>query len=437
MKNTVLPVALAVAAALSASTVFADTIITQEMVQVESTEINPIIDDQLPLINTPENFTPYGIEYSGYAIYGAKWVKDGKAETVGAIGQTAAAVGILGNGGNGGEFQLAKGFEPNNGTEWDLVVMIDKWGDNLGLPKLYASVTNLFESQPQMSLWAGRDFHQRNQAGLNDYFWSSHDGFGAGFYNLNLGGTVMLDASFMEQDLGRGTYALTSKLKGIDLGFGGLTIQANYGFGNKDITKDGDFIEFVNGKPTYESVIDIAKETTSYQVAGILDMSYSAGWNQIVVRYTDNGVNSVYARQEGLDALYVQWEGGADLTDNFTFGYQFAYEGYDNANAEAGDADGSRNNYGLIIRPQYQWTDAHSTWLETGYTMVDYDDAGENSSWKVTLSQNVAIAAGGGARPMIRFYATYGEYENEVGAGSLNGVKQDTFFAGAQFEAWW
>ncbi|MFP1497097.1 carbohydrate porin [Escherichia coli] len=29
-------------------------------------------------------------------------------------------------------------------------------------------------------MWAGRDFHQRPQQGINDYFWMTHDGQGAG-----------------------------------------------------------------------------------------------------------------------------------------------------------------------------------------------------------------------------------------------------------------
>ncbi len=47
-------------------------------------------------------------------------------------------------------------------------------------------------------MWAGRDFHQRPQQGLNDYFWMSHDGQGGGFKNLNLGG-AKFDFGFVGQ----------------------------------------------------------------------------------------------------------------------------------------------------------------------------------------------------------------------------------------------
>ncbi len=47
----------------------------------------------------------------------------------------------------------------------------DQWGSagGVNLKKMYAGVTNVFESQPDL-IWGGRDFHQRPQQGLNDYF---------------------------------------------------------------------------------------------------------------------------------------------------------------------------------------------------------------------------------------------------------------------------
>jgi maltoporin len=38
--------------------------------------------------------------------------------------------------------------------------------------------TNVLDSNPNAYIWAGRDFHQRPQQGINDYFWMNHDGSG-------------------------------------------------------------------------------------------------------------------------------------------------------------------------------------------------------------------------------------------------------------------
>ncbi len=58
--------------------------------------------------------------------------------------------------------------------------MFDHWSDEVNLKKAYVGVTNVLESNPNAYLWAGRDFHQRPQQGINDYFWMNHDGQGAG-----------------------------------------------------------------------------------------------------------------------------------------------------------------------------------------------------------------------------------------------------------------
>ena len=75
--------------------------------------------------------------------------------------------------------------------------------------------------------------------------------------------------------------------------------------------------------------------------------------------------------------------------------------------------------------------------------MVDYDDIdATNSSWKMTLSQNMAIGPETWSRPMLRFYATVGNADNEyTGFDSVTGEKiatdVDTVTVGAMFEAWW
>ena len=58
--------------------------------------------------------------------------------------------------------------------------MFDHWSDEVNLKKAYVGVTNVLESNPNAYIWAGRDFHQRPQQGINDYFWMNHDGQGAG-----------------------------------------------------------------------------------------------------------------------------------------------------------------------------------------------------------------------------------------------------------------
>ncbi|MBF4327404.1 carbohydrate porin, partial [Vibrio anguillarum] len=81
-------------------------------------------------------------------------------------------------------------------------------------------------------------------------------------------------------------------------------------------------------------------------------------------------------------------------------------------------------------------------WLEAGYDVVDFDNIdATNSSWKVTLSQNISFGKGAGARPMLRFYATLGDADNETVIDKDGLFKAasnpDTVTIGAMWEAWW
>ena len=83
-------------------------------------------------------------------------------------------------------------------------------------------------------------------------------------------------------------------------------------------------------------------------------------------------------------------------------------------------------------------SDMHSTWLEAGYQRVDYDQGGDNHGWKLTLSQNIAIGMGPEFRPMLRFYVTGGQVDNEHTAKVNNTKDQqlDSLNVGGMFEAW-
>ncbi len=370
-----------------------------------------------------------GFYFSGYARYGMHYT-DSANKLVGAQGDTMThSVGRLGNEDNGGEFQLGNRMVSDNGTEWDVAVMLEHYSDDVGLKKFYAKATNVFESQPNMTVWAGRDFHQRPQAGLNDYFLMSHDGQGGGFTNLELGG-INFDASVVGQVEGsgvndNGNYAFTSKIHGINAGIGELSFLANYGFASDN----GKISEDVDGNITIN-------DDNSYQIAAVLDMARATGYDQLFLRYADGADNSVFTRDDDLKTLLAHWQGQYNFNDNFELGYLAAYHNLTNDDAGADDVDKSRTNYSAIVRPMYSWNNIHSTWLEAGYSLVDYKDDGENSAWKVTLSQNISFGnATSGDRPMLRFYATVGDSDNEV--TGANYVQDDTFAIGAMWEAWW
>lgn len=388
---------------------------------------------------TPDMAIPYGLKFNAYARYGAHY-QAGDQKYIGVDGSYngSSAIGRLGNEGNGGEFQLSKAFKGDNGAIWDVVVMLDHWGDEVNLKKAYASVTNLFESQPQANLWAGRDFHQRPQQGINDYFWMTHDGQGAGVKNLDLGGVQLDVAAVGSVDScspsvvadqtnpsritctggsgtgDKGNYAVTSKIHGVKMGPIDFELYTNYGFDSTAIEDD--------------------KKLNAWQTAVVVSHTGENSANKIIARYSDNSDNSVYNKTDDLRTIYTSFDGSYKFTQQTSVEYLLAFHDYARSNHSQDD----RRNYGIIVRPMHFWNDVHSTWLEAGYQRVDYDTGGDNKGWKLTLSQNISINMGTDFRPMLRFYVTGGEVDNKHTATTTDtaDTQLDSFNIGAMWEAW-
>lgn len=342
-------------------------------------------------------------EFHGYARWGTQYDQDGvtanTGNNIGADGQTGNAAGRLGNEGNGGEWLFMKKFEGENGTKWDLGLMADDWGNGLGTKQAYAGASNVFAAQPDAYIWAGRVFHSRLQQGLTDYYLSINDGQGAGIKGLNLG-FANLELGFVDSNDGH-NFAATSKLSDIKLGSEvKLDIIANYGFAD-------------------DSVVDPIE---AYMLVGKL-----SGWGQnAYYRHSDNTENSLsWGRVEGLSSDYLSVDGSFNLADKTGLEYLVAYHMIDSA-----DDSQDRDTMNVVVRPTYQWNDIHSTWLEAGYSVVDFDGGDENSAFKVTLSQNIAVGGVTWARPMLRFYVTAGSEDNA-------NETTDVLVAGGMFEAWW
>ena len=193
-----------------------------------------------------------------------------------------------------------------------------------------------------------------------------------------------------------------------------LEIYANYGFDSKAVESDD--------------------RLKAWQGAFVLSHTNDSGVNKVILRYSDNSDNSVYNKTDDLTTVYASFEGSHKFTRQAQVEYLLAFHDYDNS----ADKSDNRKNYGAIVRPMYFWNDVHSTWLEAGYQRVDYDNGGDNSGWKLTLSQNIAIGMGPEFRPMLRFYVTGGQVDNEHTA-KVNGTQDqqlDSLNVGGMFEAW-
>ena len=212
--------------------------------------------------------------------------------------------------------------------------MFDHWSDEVNLKKAYVGVTNVLESNPNAYIWAGRDFHQRPQQGINDYFWMNHDGQGAGVKNFDIGG-VQFDVAAVSQvescspevmadeanpsritcTGGSGTgddghYALTTKTHNLKAGPIDVEVYANYGFDSKAVDSD--------------------ERLEAWQGGLVLSHTNDSGVNKVILRYSDNSDNSVYNKTDDLTAIYASFEGLHKFTQQAQIEYLLAFHDYDN-----------------------------------------------------------------------------------------------------------
>ncbi|PKH06338.1 carbohydrate porin [Moritella sp. Urea-trap-13] len=398
-------------------------------------------------------FADDSFEFHGYAIFGVNYEKDNN-EVIdakdGVSDDDIYEVGKLGNQASGGEFLFLKKLEGENGTKWDIGVMYENWGWGTGLKQAWAGASNVFESQPNAYVWAGRRFNARYLQNLNDYKAIWADGQGAGVSGVDLG-FANLDLSFVQtgqdgiNNTNSGFFAGTSKLSDIKLSDDvSLDLIAHYGFTNNSVDDNAKAAAadaqtaWDNGATdnTFAHQDAVAAGATRPGDAGEVEDAYILAavvkaWNQkLLVRYSDNATSDVLNRQYGYlhgSRTYVSLEGGRALGDSLSVDYLLGYTATDFDDATTADTNAAN----AIVRPMYQWNDIHSTWLEAGYSVVDFDgDQEENEAYKVTLSQNIAIGGVAWSRPQLRFYVTAGEETN-------NGVTEHPVIAGAAFEAWW
>ena len=91
------------------------------------------------------------------------------------------------------------------------------------------------------------------------------------------------------------------------------------------------------------------------------------------------------------------------------------------------------------IRPQYNYSNLHSTVLEVGYDAGEPDGGSEKKVDKVNLAQQLTLSTGFWARPVLRAFVTHAKWNDDAGtqANGVFGTKKTGTTFGAQAEVWW
>ena len=324
---------------------------------------------------------------------------------------------------------------------------------------------------PEATLWAGKRFYKRQDIHMIDFYYWNVSGPGAGIENINVGlGNLSLawvksgDSFTYYEDAADAIAETDLKTKALDQNIidirlenvavnpnGVLNLGINYGQGNpfKDFKgymhDNGAAVEV--GQGNYD---DSGYMFTAEHVQG----NFFGGFNKMVVQYAADamtawgigtngqGINGVNANNhDGNGLLRLMDHGVVHFGDNIEMQY---VAGYTKLSFDKSDKkDQTWMTFG--VRPVYFWNDIMSTAVELGYDNVKnaFEEGGDwkdSDLTKLTIAQQWSAGKGYWARPQIRVFGTYANW-NKDSKGRIGGdaFKNDTdgFTVGVQMEAWW
>ncbi|WP_169727287.1 carbohydrate porin [Aliagarivorans marinus] len=375
--------------------------------------------------------------FTGYARFGAAYTDDDPLyrnsirngiNVIKTAGSQYALTGHLANQAMGIEIGFEKKWKAN-GSNWRALFMAtdnynsDPWRS----AQAWAGGDNVIKSNPSAMPWAGQRYAQRVQMLLNNYKPLQNDGTGGGIDNIDLGfGKLSVSAISGLTKNGwatdsNGRYALMTSLKGVRITDGHtLDFFANYGFGDSRDHFNGNGEKF-----DYDE--------DAYQLGVLYNNNRKDGWTKYMVRYgrgvKENIVRNVVAEDGGSLGLFVY--GQERLSPKFSIMYALSHEHNDMSTNRDGETEKWSQ---AVFRGGYYYTTHISTWLEAAYDYIDFYD-GNNSSWKLTLSQNFSLGNHLMSRPIVHFYVSTGGLDTEVVANS--GAKlgtADALSVGTYFE---
>jgi maltoporin len=317
---------------------------------------------------------------------------------------------------------------------------------DIAIRQAYAEAGHVFESKPDMTLWAGQRFYRRKDVHINDFFFQDMSGYGAGFQDLKVGEKPKLAVAYlggsvnpaMNAGLEVGRYlknTLDVRLYDIPVGKGTLELWLNPALvvdKNEDVSHNGIGGGVFYNVPMLGGFNEASVEFGTGESANFstrFDNLDSSAW---MLRFVDRAVFQLSRQLSMMATGVVQ---------------------LDNTNGDARDGNGN-----LWIsagaRPVYNFTKHTGIAFEAGIDIVkqekddlDMSDFGQGDTGflgKVTVAPLIRPGMDFWARPEIRAFVTAAVWNDAVkgrvgGTQFGNAYGDDTFgiTAGVQMESWW
>ncbi|WP_067518712.1 carbohydrate porin [Endozoicomonas ascidiicola] len=402
----------------------------------------------------------YDISFNGYGRMGAGYSSDDPVQgekknginVIKAPESQYPAPGRLGNEKYGFEVGVNNKFTSDNGQVLDVYFMLEDWSQNQdeqGFPQAFVRASNVFDSQPGASVWAGKRHLGRTYMWQNDYFYLLNDGTGAGIENLNMGG-ALLDSALVAGGTGNNNrYGFINKIHGIQLSDSvDMAINLNYGFAaDDDESTESKWVvteatkELSPDQYLYEKETTTTKPENGHQLAFNIGQNWSMGRNELHVRSSRGFRHGMMwgNADKDLKSLMFGLRGNIDFSSKFGVHYNFLHEtNKDMTDDGAAIADETLTQ--LVVTPVYKHSDIHSTRLEVGIDSLKFDDLSTtkgdtNKAWRVGLEHAIQLNSFGWPSPTLKFFVNHGEVTEAYELTKSD--KRDATTIGAMMEASW
>jgi len=294
----------------------------------------------------------------------------------------------------------------------------DSEDTSVEMRQLYVQGDNIVEALPGSSIWAGKRFYRRHDVHINDFFYWDSTGPGAGIENIDVG-TGKLNLAWMRAtgsgdtefpDAGNRISNDTLDIRWSDIPVntdGKVVLGYNYGRAQLNNAQE----QYYGNSEAERGHLFTAQHEQS---------NWFGGTNKFAVQYGTDGIINSGNGQGRMNAPQSPDHPGGDMLRVINHGnvwlspgkvdllYAAIYEKKDF------DDDSGATWMSAGVRPSYYWSDNLSTALEVGYDYVDPEVGTDRRLTKVTLAQQWAAGLSGFARPVIRTFVTYADWNGDA-----------------------
>lgn len=337
---------------------------------------------------------------------------------------------------------------------------------DVGLGEAWASIGDVFESQPELSFWAGQRFYRRFDIHLIDFFFWNMTGAGGGVEGFKLGpgklalawlGASSGSAGYPEvgqlpppqNGSGFSKHNLDLRYYDLPVPLGTLELGAIYSRaeGTTDLADlpipglDGFSVNAVHRAPRFLSAT--GENTLSVQYGYQSGDTFTTGFDlfSVINPYVLPDGQVVQPGTYILPALKNSWR--FRVTESFItqpctwFSIQpvavYEYTDYQGV-------FGVQQWASLGARPILHLSKYFSLAFEGGIDWVTRTEQEDGWLYKLTFAPQVSLGRAYLSRPVVRFFVTYAGwsqgFQGEIGSSSYD-RRTDGLTYGAQMEAWW